>query len=79
MASDPADIAERLAGISEELADLALDRLREASDAVRAGGEPDPALTAEEKRITRARRSVEKATILLAGPASVRASFDDGP
>jgi hypothetical protein len=79
MASDPADIAERLSGISEELADLALDRLREASDAVRAGGEPNPSLTAEEKRITRARRSVEKAAILLAGPASGRASFDEGP
>lgn len=79
MASDPADIAERLSGISEELADLALDRLREASDAVRAGGEPDPALTAEEKRITRARRSVDKAATLLAGPTSVGASFDDGP
>ena len=79
MASDPVDIAERLSGISEELADLALDRLREASDAVRAGGEPDPALTAEEKRITRARRSVEKAATLLAGPAAARAAFDDGP
>jgi hypothetical protein len=79
VASDPADIAQRLSGISEELADLALDRLREATDAVRAGGEPDPALTAEEKRITRARRSVEKAATLLAGPASVPASFDDGP
>jgi hypothetical protein len=79
VASDPADIAERLSGISEELADLALDRLRVASDAVRAGGEPDPSLTAEEKRITRARRSVEKAATLLAGPASARASFHDGP
>ena len=78
MAADPADIAERLSGIGEELADLALDRLREASDAVRAGEEPDPALTAEEKRITRARRSVEKAAILLAGPARPGA-FDDGP
>ena len=41
--TDPADIAERLAAISEELADLALDRLRQASDSVRAGGQPDPA------------------------------------
>lgn len=79
MASDPADIAERLSAIGEELADLALDRLREASDAVRAGGDPDPALTAEEKRITRARRSVEKAAVLLAGPDSGRTTADDGP
>ena len=78
MALDPSDIAERLAGIGEELADLALDRLREASDAVRAGGAPDPALTAEEKRITRARRSVEKAVTLLRGPGS-SAPFDEGP
>ena len=68
MGADPADIAERLSGIAEELADLALDRLRQASDSVRAGGEPDPAVTAEEKRITRARRSVEKAV-----PAAGRA------
>jgi len=79
VASDPADIAERLSAIGEELADLALDRLREASDAVRAGGDPDPALTAEEKRITRARRSVEKAAVLLAGPDSGRTTADDGP
>jgi hypothetical protein len=76
--ADPADIAERLSAIGEELADLALDRLREAADSVRAGGVPDPALTAEEKRITRARRSVEKAAVLLAGPKAV-AAFDEGP
>jgi hypothetical protein len=76
--TDPVDIAERLSAIGEELADLALDRLREAADSVRAGGDPDPAVTAEEKRITRARRSVEKAALLLAGPRS-GASFDEGP
>jgi hypothetical protein len=76
--TEPADIAERLSGISEELADLALDRLREASETVRAGGQPDPELTAEEKRITRARRSVDKAAALLLGPAS-RVVVDDGP
>ena len=78
MATDPVDIAERLSAIAEELADLALDRLRQAADAVRSGGEPDPAVTAEEKRITRARRSVEKAAQLLAGPSSA-AGFDEGP
>ena len=46
---------------------------------VRAGGEPDPALTAEEKRITRARRSVEKAVDLLAGPGSSGSGLDEGP
>lgn len=67
MGADPAEIAERLSGISEELADLALDRLREATEAVRSGGAPDPELTGEEKRITRARRSVDKAVTLLVG------------
>ncbi len=77
MGTDPADIAERLSGIAEELADLALDRLRQASDAVRAGHQPDPSMTAEEKRITRARRSVEKAVQLLAGPSA--GAFEEGP
>lgn len=79
MGVDPADIAERLSGISEELADLALDRLRQASESVRSGGQPDPQVTAEEKRITRARRSVEKAATLLAGPSADRTVIDDGP
>jgi hypothetical protein len=79
VATDPSDIAERLSGISEELADLALDRLREASEAVRGGGQPDPELTAEEKRITRARRSVDKAATLLSGPPASRLAVDDGP
>jgi hypothetical protein len=77
MGTEPGEIADRLSAIGEELADMALDRLRRASDAVRAGGEPDPAVTAEEKRITRARRAVEKAVQLLAGPSS--AGFDEGP
>ena len=42
------------------------------------GANPIPAVTAEEKRITRARRSVEKAVQLLAGPSSA-AGFDEGP
>ena len=37
MGTDPSDIAERLAAIAEELADLAIDHLREATAAVRAG------------------------------------------
>ncbi|MGO9029483.1 MAG: hypothetical protein ACLQOZ_12740 [Acidimicrobiales bacterium] len=69
--SDATDaVAEELASIAETLADLALDRLRTASESVHSGEGPDPALVAEERRITRARRSVEKAVQLLAGPAS---------
>jgi hypothetical protein len=55
------DLRARLESIAEELADLALDRLRQAAD--------EPAerdrLVAEEKRLTRARRAVEKAVVLL--------------
>jgi hypothetical protein len=71
------DIAERLGSIAEDLADAALDRLRQNTDIVRAGGEPDPGLVAEEKRITRARRSVEKAAGLLGRAGS--SAFDEGP
>jgi hypothetical protein len=46
--------------IADELADLALDRLREAVDA---GATAAPA---QERRLTRARRAVEKAAALLA-------------
>lgn len=49
---------QRLEGIAEELADLAIDRLR-------AGVEGDEGAAAEERRITRARRAVEKAANLL--------------
>ena len=57
------DLAERLSGLAEELADVALDRLRAA-----AHSEDDPggrAALAEDRRLTRARRSVEKAAALL--------------
>lgn len=60
MTSDIEPVRERLDAIAEELADLALERLRAAVD-----GDADAA--AEEKRITRARRAVEKASHLLAG------------
>jgi hypothetical protein len=62
MAGEPDDIRRRLEGIAEELADLALVRLRESIDA---GGTELPV---DEKRITRARRAVEKAANLLAEP-----------
>ncbi len=58
------ELAERLAQLSEELGDLAFDRLREASSSA-GRGEPSPALVAEEKRLTRARRAVDKAVVLL--------------
>jgi hypothetical protein len=60
MAGEFDDIRSRLEGIAEELADLALVRLRESIDA---GGTELPV---DEKRLTRARRAVEKAVHLLA-------------
>jgi hypothetical protein len=56
------DIRERLEAIAEELADLAIVRLRESIDA---GGTELPV---DERRLTRARRAVEKAAILLREP-----------
>lgn len=56
------EIRSRLDGIAEELADLAIARLR---DSIDAGGTELPV---DEKRITRARRAVEKASYLLAEP-----------
>ena len=74
------DIAERLEAIAEEIADLALDRLHAAAGEVRATGDPDPALVAEERRLTRARRSVEKAAQVLRHGSSPRSGADDdGP
>jgi hypothetical protein len=56
------EIRGRLEGIAEELADLAIQRLRESIDA---GGDELPV---DEKRLTRARRAVEKAAHLLREP-----------
>jgi len=56
------DIRGRLEGIAEELTDLAITRLRESIDA---GGHELPV---DEKRLTRARRAVEKAARLLSEP-----------
>ena len=74
---DLEDVADRLAAIAEELGDLAFDRLRESASAVRRDGAPVPAVIAEEKRLTRARRAVEKAVVLLRAPVS--GGDDDGP
>lgn len=62
MAGEFDDIRTRLEAIAEELADLAIVRLRESIDA---GGHELPV---DEKRLTRARRSVEKAISLLREP-----------
>lgn len=51
------DIRSRLEVIAEELADLAMDRLRESL--------AEGAETSEERRLTRARRAVEKAATIL--------------
>ncbi|MHB1487142.1 MAG: hypothetical protein ACYCS7_04250 [Acidimicrobiales bacterium] len=59
MAGEPQDIRHRLEAIAEELADLAIQRLR---DSIDAGGAELPL---DEKRFTRARRAVEKAAGIL--------------
>ena len=71
------DIDTRLDAIAEELAELALDRLRSATGELRRGDEPDPAALSEEKRLTRARRSVEKAASVLRSGAG-RSATDGG-
>ena len=62
MAGEFEDLRERLQLIAEELADLAIIRLRESIDA---GGTELPI---DEKRLTRARRAVEKAAHILSDP-----------
>ena len=62
MAGEFDDIRGRLEAIAEELADLAIQRLRESIDA---GGHELPV---DEKRLTRARRAVEKAAHILGEP-----------
>ncbi len=60
MAGEFEDIRGRLEAISEELTDLAMARLRESIDA---GGTELPV---DERRLTRARRAVDKAAGILA-------------
>lgn len=62
MAGEFDDIRSRLDAIAEELADLAIARLR---DSIDAGGTELPV---DEKRLTRARRAVEKAANILREP-----------
>ena len=65
MAGEFDDIRQRLETISEELADLAIQRLRESIDA---GGHELPI---DEKRLTRARRAVDKAASILREPDDI--------
>ena len=62
MAGEFQDIKARLDRIAEELTDLAMERIRESIDA---GGKELPV---DERRLTRARRAVEKAAAILAEP-----------
>ena len=62
MAGEFDEIRGRLETIAEELADLAIQRLRESIDA---GGNELPV---DERRLTRARRAVEKAAAILREP-----------
>jgi hypothetical protein len=62
MAGEFDDIRARLEQIAEELTDLAIQRLKESIDA---GGTELPV---DEKRLTRARRAVEKAAAILREP-----------
>ena len=62
MAGEFDDLRARLEQIAEELADLAIVRLRESIDA---GGSELPV---DERRLTRARRAVEKAIAVLREP-----------
>lgn len=62
MAGEFDEIRGRLEVIAEELADLALVRLRESIDA---GGNELPV---DERRLTRARRAVERAIGILSEP-----------
>lgn len=79
--ADVEDLRVRLEDIAETLADRALALLHEASSEAGRGGTPDPALLAEEKRLTRARRAVEKAARLLddADRTGSGGIVDDGP
>lgn len=61
--SNTDELRDRLAGIAEELADVAIDKLKLA-----AHGDEDAGR--DERRITRARKAVEKAVNLLEEPGS---------
>ena len=61
--NDYKQLADRLDAIAEELDELMFDQLREAAAEKR--GRPD-----DDKRLTQARRAIEKATRLLRGDSA---------
>jgi len=65
MAGEFDDIRTRLEAIAEELTDLSISRLL---DSIDAGGTEFPV---DEKRLARARRSVEKAISILREPDDI--------
>ena len=69
MAGEFDEVRQRLESIAEELADLAMVRLRESID------EGGTELPIDERRLTRARRAVEKAVFILREPDE----HDEGP
>ena len=75
--ADAEELADRLAQVGEEIGDLAFERLRQVSESAGRGSQPDPEMLAEERRLTRARRAVEKAVLLLRGPRSSGEAADD--
>jgi len=64
MAGEFDQILERLEGISDELADIAMGRLRSSLD------DEDVDSAIDERKITRARRAIEKAAHLLSEPVT---------
>lgn len=65
------DIVDRLSSISEEIADLAIDAIRQALRSGK-GGRP-----ASEKQLTQARRAVEKAIHVLRSVREDEESVDN--
>ena len=63
--TETGEIVERLEAIAEHLSELALEELRHVAEALEPGEKPNPALLIEERRLTRARRAVEKAMSVL--------------
>jgi hypothetical protein len=64
--TETGEIVERLEAIAEHLAELALEELRQVADRLEPGEKPD---LAEERRLTRARRAVDKAASVLRSTA----------
>jgi len=59
------ELIDELESIAERLSDRALEALREAVDRFDGEGRPDAVLLAEERRLNRARRAVERAAAVL--------------